>query len=186
MTTYAPNWTPRYKAHYVACALPHSITLRTIRGDTIPHITALADVAHDIFEALAAKLTDDFAWVSAEYAVTDSDVWVPAATPVAVTGLFDAADFSTAQKISPTTFSGKAASSRARFSCYGVVWAFETPGNAANDFVINGAEDADVAAVVTAVSGRAFAGSGEVTMWHNRATYKVNDRLVKRARQGLL
>ncbi len=186
MTTYAPTWTPRYKAEYNVLGAPHSITLRAPRGTDAAGTTALATVAHDLFNALAASLSSDFTWVSASYALTDSDVFIPTTTPAAVTGANNPADFSLMQKISPLTFSGRSASGRARVSLYGVSLGPLGISGDPLDFQILSTEDSGVAAAIAVLQDGAVGAAGEVTTWHLKATQKPNDRLVRKVRQGTI
>lgn len=186
MTTYAPNWTPRYKAGYKVVGINHTMTMRMARGTNAAGIVALATVMHDFVTALADRVADDFTWLDASYALTDSDVFVPTDPPATVAGEFDPINFSTAQRITATTFTGRAASGRARVSLYGVVWAFEEGGTPGNDFIVHESEAADIGDAVDVLQAGAIANSGEVTIWHRNATIKINDGLVKKVRQGVI
>lgn len=186
MTTYAPNWTPRYKASYSVVGLIHSITLRAPRGTDAAGTIALADVAHDFFDAMAASLASNFAWIEASYALTDSDVFIPTDVPATVTGANNPADFSLMQKISPLVFSGRSASGRARVSAYGVSLGPLGISGDPLDFQILSAEDAGVAAAIAVLQAGAVGAAGEVTTWHLKATQKPNDRLVRKVRQGTI
>ena len=186
MTTYAPDWTPRWKGSYSVLSAVHSLQLRAPRGTDAAGTQALADVAHDFVAALAASLTSDFAWIEASYALTDSDFFIPTDVPAPVTGGNDPVDFSLMQKISPLIFSGRSASGRARVSIYGVSLGPLGISGDPLDFQILASEDASVAAAIAVLQAGAVGAAGEVTVWHMKATQKPNDRLVKRARQGLI
>lgn len=186
MTTYAPNWTPRYKASYRAAGLIHSMTLRVARGASVPTVTGLAGVAHDFVAAHADALADDFEWIEASYALTDSDVFVPTAVPAAVTGALAAGGYTPISRISPLVYTGRSASGRARVSLYGVSFGLPGSGALPADFQITAAENADVAAAIAVLQAGAIGNAGEVTTWHNKTTQKPNDRLVKKLRQGAI
>jgi len=186
MTSYAPNWTPRFKAEYSTFGMHHSITLRTARGTNAAGVIALGVVAHDFFNALAADLTTDFAWVAASYALTDSDFFIPTATPTAVTGASATGFFSLYQKISPFTFTGRSASGRARVSAYGVAAGTGGVTGIATDFKVLASESTLFADAIAVLQAGAIGNAGEATTWHLQATTKSNDRLVKKVRQGLV
>lgn len=186
MTTYAPTFTPRYRVHYRAAGLEHSVQCRGPRGASAVAMTTRGNSFHTIFNDLATRLADDFAWISADVALTDSDLWTPASVPASVTGVIALADFTIAQRITGTTFSGRAAGSKARFTLFGIQWVQATTTEAGNDFVVQGSEDGGVAAAVTEASGQFYAGSGAGALFYNRATIKPNDHLVKLARRGII
>lgn len=186
MTTYAPNFSPRYKAHYTVGGIDHTIQIRGSRGDDITLMLARGALLHDAFNAFAAQLYDDFAWISAELALTDSDVFIPATTPAAVTGTIDPTTVSPVQRIKALTFSGKAAGSRARFSLYGITFDDISDGSVGGDGTVLTAESAAVGTVATLASGNWRAASGGTAVFPGRATYKENDHLLKLVRKGTI
>lgn len=186
MTTYAPNWTPRFKAVYRAAGLTHSVTLRRARGTTAGALIDLATICHDVFDGLASRLSTDFAWIEAAYALTDSDVFVPTDVPDAVTGEFDLVDFNIRARITSTTITGRAATGRARVSLYGFAWNPGGDTDGATDYVVTEAEEPGLADAIDALQTEALAASGEVTLWHRQATIKENDRLLKLVRRGII
>lgn len=186
MTTYAPTFTPRYRAKYRAGGLEHSVQIRGPRGASAISMTTRGNSLMAVFNDLSTRLADDFAWISADVALTDSDVWIPASTPGSVTGVIAVADMTIAQRITGTTFSGRAAGSKARLTLFGIQWVQATTTEAGNDFVVQGSEDGGVAAAVIECSGQFYANSGAGALFYNRATIKPNDHLVKLARRGII
>lgn len=187
MTTYSPDFTPRWKGTYVAAGVQHSIQFRGARGDTFSTMDGYKDRAREIFEAMAGDLADDFAWVKAEIALTDSDVFIPATTPtVSVSGDNAVALYSPMKKISGLTFSGKTPTGRARFTMYGLLYLSDGPTGLGADGIITPAEAGGITSVVS-TAGTYFKGnSGETAVWYNRATYKPNDHLLKLVRRGII
>ena len=191
MTTYAPNFTPRYKAKYHVAGLDHTIQLRTTRGASSSVTNALRESLYDMFNVWSAQLAEDFAWISAEYALTDSDIFFPGDMPDAVLGGQALAEFSVQDKITSTGFVGKAAGSKAKVFLYGISW---NPDNlvsppvpdTSNDFRVQGTDNANVLACQTSLNLRARANSGEFTVWYPYANIKPNDRLLALARRGLI
>lgn len=186
MTTYAPNWTPRYKAGYKVGGINHTLTLRAPRGTDVAGVTALATVAHDVFNAMAAQLMDDFTWTDASYALTDSDVFVPTAPPAAVTGAISTAAQAIKDRISPLTLTGRSASGRARVSLYGISLGVGAGSFAATDFIVTEAEYPAMGDAIDVLQAGAVGNAGEVTTWHRTGTVKPNDRLVKLVRRGIV
>jgi hypothetical protein len=185
MTSYAPNWTPRFKANYVVLGRPHSITLRVARGSSEAEITALGTVAHDVFNALAAYLGSDFSWTFASWAGTDSDIFTPVAVPASVAGAIDPADYTVATAIAPLTLSGRSATGRARVTLYGMAIGAGTDTGPGQDFKVLDTEIAALGDAIDVLQAGAIGNAGEVTVWYRQGTIKTNDRLVKKIRQGL-
>jgi hypothetical protein len=186
MTSYAPTFTPRYRARYVAAGIIHTIQIRGPRGELAPALMARGSSLGTCFSTAATVLAEDFAWISADIALTDSDVWYPADLPSAAVGTIALTSFAPRHKITPTTFSGRAAGSRARISMYGLFWVDDPHGAEGNNFIITPDENAIISAIATEASGHFRANSGMPATFYNRATIKPNDHLVKRVRQGIV
>jgi len=139
-----------------------------------------------LFNAFATSLGSDFEWTAAEYALTDSDVFVPTATPSAVTGLVSPSSFTIQEKITPLIITGRSATGRARVSVYGLAIVTGEGAGAGNNYIITEGEAPALTSALTALQDNAVSNAGEVTIWHRTATMKPNDRLVKRVRQGII
>jgi hypothetical protein len=186
MTTYAPTFTPRYRLKYKAAGIEHTIQARGPRGTTLAGMQTIGHLFSTVFNNLSPQLADDFAYIQADVALTDDEVFNPATLPDPVTGAVAVADFSLLQRVTASTFSGRAPGSKARFSLYGVQWVFAETTEDANDFVVTGVESAGVLGVVTAVNNIFCAGSGVPAAFYNRATIKANDDLIKKVRRGII
>jgi hypothetical protein len=143
-------------------------------------------VLQNVFGNLASKLADDFHYVSADVALTDSLTWLPATVPAPTTGLVTLATFSPMHKAVGTTFSGRSADSKARLTAYGIFWDMFTIGDDSQNGIVTAAEDADIGLVATACSANFFSGGGTSAMFYQQATIKVNDDLLKRIRRGII
>lgn len=192
MTTFAPNVTARYRLHYNVVGRNHTMQCRGVRGVDVG--TLVADGAaylRAVFAALAANLCDDLSFISAEYALTDSDLFFPAAVPTAVVGLNDLATFSKQDSITHLTFSGRGSfGSKANLKLYGCQFDPDNvTGDPPEDFVITSAEYAPIATAIAALNtspgGRIVAIDNSPAAYHARATLKVNDYWLRRVRQGL-
>jgi len=189
MSTHAANFTGRYRAHYIAAGVQHSILIRAPRGaDLATVITNGQNGAAGVFAPTTALLADDFAWLSAEVALEDTEIFDPAPTPSAVLGTVDFAtgNWSARKRVSGLTFSGRSAGSRARFTLYGL----DINGDLSTDIGANGiitvAEFSAIDGIVTSANTHNFAGNGEPASFYRRGTHKVNDKLLKLVRRGFI
>jgi len=187
MTTYAPTFTPRLRCHYFAGRIAHSIQVRGPRGASLATMTGLVDPVANMFVALAAYLYSDFAWVSAEVALTDSETFVPVpVSGIVPVGAIVLVAQSAANRIRGLTVSGRAPGSRGRFTMFGLFF----NGSADTDIAADGVVTATEVPAMTTVSGIANtyfkANSGDATLWYNRGTYKQNDHLLKLVRRGVI
>lgn len=192
MPDFAPNVTARYRLHYNAAGRVHTVQCRLVRGIDVSTLNADgAAYIRAVFAALAARMADDLAFISAEYALTDSDLFFPATVPAAVTGSIAPTSISKQDGITHLTFSGRGAlGSRANMKIYGVATNPDDPsGTQDTDFVLLGSESSEVAAAVSALNtspgGRVVAIDNSVATYHNRATIKVNDFWLRQLRRGL-
>lgn len=187
MTTYAPTFTPRYRATYICAGLRHTITVRGPRGLSFSDMDNYNNRLRELFSMCHGSLCDDFAWVSGEVAMTDSDVFLPGTTPGAITAGGNAlSDYSPISKISAMTISGKSEDSRARFSVFGLLAGGTTPGDMGQDGLIRPSELTALTGMVTLANTYFYANSGQIARFRNLATYKPNDHLLKLVRRGII
>lgn len=187
MTTYAPTFTSRWRGKYLAGGIQHTIGFRGPRGATFATMDGYKDRAREIFAALASVLFEDFSWISAEVALTDTEEFLPSTLPtVSVPGTLDPGDYSAKMRIRGLTFSGKAPGSRARFTMFGLAYAESAAGSPGADGIITPAESAGISTVISTAGTYFYANSGSLAGWHNRATYKENDHLLKLVRRGTI
>lgn len=187
MTTYAPTFTPRLRVHYKVGGIAHSLQVRGTRGASLATMESLKDPVANCFVAVAAFLYDDFEWISAEVALTDSEIF----SPVAVSGIVPVGAValgttSAVLRIRGLTISGRAPGSRGRFTMFGLSLPQGDVTSTAGDGVLTAAE---LPALVT-IKGLADtyfkANSGDATIWYSRGTYKGNDHLLKLVRRGII
>lgn len=189
MPDYAPNVTPRYRAHYRVAKHTHVMQFRGARGSTFAQMELLGTThAHALMNALASVLFDDFAWISAEIALTDDDLFFPAATPTAVTGAQLLANCSAADEITHLTFSGRGAGgSRCSVHAYGTNFDVDTtpPGGFA-DFIITAAENTPVANAIASLAPvpTLVAVDNTGVTWRSQVTVKLNDYWLRIKRKG--
>lgn len=188
MTSYAPNYTTRYRVRYRACGVEHTLQLRKAVGASPATTALLAGTVHDIFAAFVNILADDFEFISADQADEGSDLFYPSSLPTAVTGLKPVAEYTPFQKITHTRFAGRAIGSRAAVELFGLFWEYsntsDDPTSIAYDGIVTPAENAGIGTAVALLTGQAFANSGQATTWYSRATIKVNDFWLREVRKG--
>lgn len=187
MSSYAANFTPRYRVKYLAGGIIHTMQVRHARGSTFSDTEALREQVRLCFNDMAGVLYSDFAWISADVALTDDDVFAPAAVPASTpTGSIDETLFSPVERIKGLTFSGRAAGSRAKFTMFGLVFSDVDAGDGAGDGKLTSAEVAAVGTIATRAAIYFRANSGSSALFPNVATYKENDHLLKLVRRGII
>jgi len=191
MADFAPNVTGRYKLHYNVIGRKHTVMCRTARGLTAAQIASNgAAYLRAVFDALKAFIADDLAFISAEVAVHDSDLFFPAAVPTAVVATASAALASKQDSITHLSFAGRGAGgSKVSVHIYGFLTNPDAlPAAAESDFVLLGSENGGVANAVLALNATpalAVAIDNTIPTYVNRATLKVNDFWLRQVRKGL-
>lgn len=187
MTTYAPNFTPRYKLHYLAGGITHTIQVRSNRGATFTETENLKDQIRGCYQAVVARAYNDFQFLTAEVALTDSDVFAPAAIPLGLVGhVADPALFSAVARIRGLTFTGRAPGSRARFTMFGLAFSTDGPTALGGDGTVTPAEEAGITTIGNIATAAFRANSGAGAIFPYRGTYKENDHLLKLVRRGII
>jgi hypothetical protein len=158
--------------------------MRAPRGTSATPTDDLKERISDLFTLFSAFLADDFAFISSEWALTDSDIFYPSASlPTAVVGEQLVADFSLQQRATSTGFVGRAAGSRASLFLYGLWWD-DGAGTPRDNGRVTPAEATEIGSATAICTSWAKAGSGEDAVFHNYANIKVNDHLLKLLRRG--
>jgi hypothetical protein len=190
MASFAPTYTARYRAHYVAAGIQHTMQFRLQRGQSESEVQIGGSLACGVVAVgLQDLLPLDWAWLSAEYAMEDSEVFLPTTTlpsapipDVAITNL------SAVERITSTTFAGKGLAGRARVSIWCPDWPEDTVDGKGSRGIITAAEDSAIEDVVNGLNGlsnQPVTNGNEVAIWYGRATIKRNDHLLKLVRRGL-
>lgn len=187
MTTYAPNFTPRYQMTYKAGGITHTIQIRGARGDDAVLMLARGNTLKSCFDAfVAADKYTDLVALSAQIALTDSDVFAPVAPPTLIVGTAVPSTFSPVQRIMGLTFSGKAPGSKARFTMFGIIVVQIAGGSVGASGVVLTAGNAAIGTVAGIATTNYHAGSGASAVFSGRATYKENDHLLRLVRKGTI
>lgn len=185
MTTYAPNFTPRCRLKYHAAGIDHTIQARAARGSSAAITSGLATHIYNCFQAMTLRLAADFAWISAEYALTDSDVFIPQSPPATPVGTQAVATLSLRQRAASTGIVGTTFGSRASLFFYGIFWG-EGLGLQADNGRVTVAESAPLATILSEANANFRAGNGGNAIFHEYANIKINDHILALMRRGAI
>lgn len=190
MGSFARVYTPRYRAHYLAAGLLHSIQIRADRDETTPSVVLNGRTClHDVFDLLPTLLPTDFAWISAEVAQQDEEEFTPAAVPEAVVGTADWTDpeWSAMKRVSALTFTGIGHRSRTAIHIFGLDINTDLKTDLGATGIIYPSILSAIDDIASALTTRARATNGTLATFRNAATYKVNDALLNDlARSGIV
>lgn len=192
MPSFAPNATHRFIATYVSAGVQHTLTVRRARSETLPGAAnSAAAFVTAVFAALNPRLPTDVAFTAALWIPKDTDIGIPGPLPTAPAGTTDPADYTPLMKIKALTLSGKDGNGhKGHFSIFGCLFPQEDPvtDTDAADGVILSAEDAAVAAFIAAANGgsRTYSIADSPLTFHERATFKENDHLLRLVRRGII
>lgn len=180
MTTWAPDYTLRYKLRYLAGGYTHDMV---VRGTSIGTAADLADMAADIetaFAAIEGNLFEDFTFQAASYALPNSNVFVPTTIiPTSPTGAIAVADYSARVKASAVAMSGRSATAKARIYFFGFVVTDQADGTPGGDGVVTGTEVVPILGFRALAANFANAADGSTATYYPRFTIKVNDRWLR-------
>lgn len=187
MTDYSPDYTFRYRTHYLAGGLTHDFTVRagiTLSGGA--ELAAVYSVAVGNFLAsLEDALFDDFECISASWAYAGSDVFVPSFdVPANPTGVVDHTAFGPRMRASAVAMAGRAADgSKGRLYLFGYAQLDKTNADPAADGWISVDNDANLVDAKAIADTSFHTGSGALGVWYPRLTIKVNDRALRTIRR---
>lgn len=188
MANIAPTFTPRYVCKYRAGGRTHDFLTRGARGESqAATVTRSQTFINAFFTALASKLPDDLSFISATYYPQDSNVGVPVGRPVAVVGLVALGDFTVAQKIAATRFSGKTSGgSKANYNVFSLSFRVGDAADADGvDYTLATNEDTAIDNAMAAIFSNNMPGiDGTTIVPYAQATIKQHDHYVKRVRKG--
>lgn len=189
MPTYAPNFTPRYRAHYVAAGVIHTAQVRAARdAASLGAIAQAKACLLGVFGAFTSLLADDFAWISAEFCQQDDNLFDPVDVPDDVTGAVAdwATDWSPVKRVSFIEFSGRGRGTRTSIKVYGLNIDNDTAVSLGATGIISAAVLPGIDDATAVLSEFAHTGAGTPAFWYSRVTHKTNDRLLANVRQGFI
>jgi hypothetical protein len=184
---YAPNFTARHKLTYSFEGDQHECTTRWPSANTQLANESLAlDFWTSFFSATAALRHTTFAIVAAEYAVADSNVFLPSAAMGELAAGTRAANSGASGRIMHSIWPMRSSLGHgARFMMFGLHW-----GTAEDDLTLNfyvtPAENTLVQTIATllVVSEMVGPDDEDIVLARARVAYKQNDAWVNKRRAG--
>lgn len=184
MADFAPNFTARYRIRYSQGGKNHSMTWRVASSVTDP--TGIASKVGLFLADIEGMLFSDWTLIAAEFALADSDVFLPAVMPDAPT---PAATGGVASDVAcyigyvgRSTLGGKA-----RMFLYGTNIASFVRASQGLDFKVLSGESSVIADTIVRLnetSPAIVANDDRPAVWYEYVNVKYNDRWVRRLRRG--
>lgn len=186
MADFAPNYTARYRIRYTSLGKSHSMTFRVASSVTDP--TGIAAKVGLILNDLEPILFSDWTIVGADFALADSDVFLPAVLPDAPTGGVSAGGAVATDAAAAISFVGRTTlGGRARMFLYGTFVGAVVRTAVSNDWRLTSAENASISAAIVRLNetSPALVGNDDaVALWYEYVNIKYNDRWLRRMRRG--
>lgn len=186
MADFAPNFTARYRYRYQTVGKNHSQTWRVAADVTDP--TAIAAKVGLFLDDLADSLWDDFTILGAEFALADSDVFLPAVLPSFGGGNVASSGQEPSDAAYAGSFVGRTiAGQKARMFQFGLNFVESVRATIGNDWKILSSEASTVSAAIVRLNETSPAIVGndnEIVVWYEYINVKYNDRWVRRLRRG--
>lgn len=186
MADFAPNYTARYRMRYTSLSKNHALTWRVLNTVTDP--AAVAAKMELFLADMEGRLWTDFTVVGADFALADSDVFLPCVAPASPTGAATTNPAYAAHAADAISFvSRSAAGGKGRFFLYGTNYGRTEDTAEQVDWRITSGEDATIAAGVARLnetSPSLVCNDNHVAVWYEYANFKPNDRWIRRLRRG--
>jgi hypothetical protein len=186
MSDFAPNFTARYRFRYSSLGKTHTMTWRLASGTTDP--TALIAKIGLFLGEFESNLYSDFTILSADFALADSDVFLPAGLPSEPSGAVTASGAPASDAAVALSFIGRSiAGGRARMFLYGTAYPAAMRSSSGGDYKFLSSEDADVSAGIVRLnetSPAIVANDNENVVWYEYVNVKANDKWVRKLRRG--
>lgn len=186
MPDYAPNYTARYRLRYQTVGKSHSMTWRQPASET--EDTDIAAKVGLFLNDLADSLWDDFTIIGADWALADSDVFLPGSLPSFDGGNVASSGQSPSDAAFAISFVGRTISgNKARMFLYGLNFPTMVRTSSGNDFKIVSAEASTVSDAIVRLNETSppIVGNDNTTaIWYEYVNIKYNDRWVRRLRRG--
>lgn len=189
MTTYADNYTSRVRGDYIACGIPHRLQVRAVPTSlTEGAAEAIAEVINNYILSFEAQLSTDWAWQGWAYASANSETFIPFVPVLSdtVAGAVNFNDISPRRKVTAANHAARSATSTTRIYFFGLIIVDSAAADAGGNGVLTPAEVGGLSGATGIVSGSLASASGELATFYNRLTYKVNDRLFRLVKRGLI
>ncbi len=186
MADFAPNFTARYKTTYSTLGKTHSVQWRVGAATTDPALVAtkMGEFLGDLHDSLY----EDWTILHSEFALADSDVFLPAPSPAQPAAAFvipDDAESDAAVAVSWICRS--IAGGKGRFFLYGVALEDSIRTAAGRDYRFTSAENTHISASIVRLNEEPptlVCSDNQPAVWYEYVNYKPNDRWVRKLRRG--
>lgn len=186
MADFAPNYTARYRIHYTVLGKSHSMLWRVASSVTDP--TGIASKVELFLDDMSPALFNDFTVTSADFALADTDIFLPAPAPASPTGAASFPSGAGAVAANAISFVGRStAGGKSRMFMYGIAYEVGGYTTRSTDFRFTSAENAEISDAIVRLnetSPALVANDDHVATWYEYVNWKPNDRWVRRLRRG--
>lgn len=186
MADFAPNYTSRFRIKYSTQGRNHSLTWRVSSDEVSP--AAVTTKMGAFLAAIQGFLYTDWTIISADWALADSDIFLPTALPANPVGASNVAVEPQSSDAMAVSWVGRSTlGGRARFFIYGMDTAGLLATATGDDWRITSVESPDIASGVTVLDNETpslVANDDAVVNWYPYVNLKYNDRWVRKMRQG--
>lgn len=186
MADFAPNFTARARLKYSSLGKNHSMMWRVSSAETDP--TGISAKIGLFLDDLAPILFNDFTVIGLDFALADSDVFLPAPTPAFGGGDVSAGGGVPTDAAVSLSFVGRSTlGGKARMFLYGTNTGAIVRTADVNDWKLLSSEDASISAAIVRLnetSPSIVANDDSVVAWYEYVNVKYNDRWVRRMRRG--
>lgn len=186
MADFAPNYTARYRLRYSFFGTSHSMMWRV--ASTVTDPTALTAKIALFLADIQASLWSDWAVEGAEFALADTDLFLPTTAPASPTGAGDiSARRNTDKAFSVSFIARSTGGNKGRMFLYGTSMVTGVRDTVGNDFRLTSAESADVSAAIVRLNETSPAlvcNDDNTAIWYEYVNMKYNDRWLRRLRRG--
>jgi hypothetical protein len=186
MPDFAPNFTPRYRVRYSSQGKSHRMQFRVARGVTDP--TGIATKVGAFLAALEDGLYADWTVLGADFALTDSDIFLPVDPPTSPSGGVSLSGITVAAAAGSISFPGRSANGlRAVIYVYGSGFNVNVGRATDADFRMLATESSiisDAIAALNELSPAVVGNDGATATFYPYVNMKFNDHWVRKLRQG--
>lgn len=186
MPDFAPNFTPRYRVRYRSIGRTHRMQFRLERGVTDP--STMAAKVGDFLSALEANLFTDWTVLSADFALEDTDIFLPAVAPTNPAGAVSISGIQAQAGVCSISFPGRTINGlRAIVYVYGTNFFPAITETITTDFRVLALEDVQISDAVSALNELSpviVGNDATAAVFYPYANVKLNDHWVRKARAG--
>jgi hypothetical protein len=186
MADFAPNFTARFRIKYTSLGKSHSMIWRVASSVTDP--TGIAAKITLFLTDLAPVRFNDWTLVGGEFALADTDVFLPSPITAPATGSVSTSGAVLTDPAVSISFVGRTTlGNKARMFLYGTTFRDVVTTSVGADWRVTSAENAAISDAIVRLNetSPAIVGNDDaVATWYEYVNVKYNDRWVRRMRRG--